>query len=123
MLEKDSHKFSYESMGTRWEIAIWDPHLEARLSNKIIEKSKEFDNLYSRFIKDSLVWKIAENPGKHEVPADLVKMLRLYEELYLPSEKKLNPLIGFAISDLGYDAEYSLKKIKPCGLFMIIINP
>jgi thiamine biosynthesis lipoprotein len=35
-------------------------------------------------------------------------MLKIYFELYLPSRKKLNPLIGFTISDLGYDAEYSL---------------
>ncbi len=35
-------------------------------------------------------------------------MLRLYERLNKLSGGKLNPLVGFALSDLGYDATYSL---------------
>lgn len=94
-------------MGTKWEISL-DGAYHADLESEIIGMSQEFDQTYSRFIKTSLVWKIAEKAGTYQVPDDFVNMLRLYIELYEPSGKKLNPLIGFTISDLGYDDKYSL---------------
>lgn len=102
---------SYKSMGTDWKITIWDDVPEKEL--EIIEKEihnilEDFDQTYSRFIETSLVSKIAKEKGTYTVPRDFIEMLKIYFELYLPSEKKLNPLIGFTISDLGYDAKYSL---------------
>lgn len=98
-------------MGTRWEITIWDQtsllHL-AELERNIVAMSQSFDALYSRFIKTSLVWELATVTGPQEVPDDFMAMLLVYQRLYVPSGKKLNPLIGFSISDLGYDADYSL---------------
>ena len=100
-------------MGTSWEISVWDDgHLStfdlSALEKEIKKMSEVFDKTYSRFIKTSLVWKIAEKAGMYEVTEDFVNMLKLYTDLYVPSEKKLNPLIGFTISDLGYDESYSL---------------
>jgi thiamine biosynthesis lipoprotein len=98
-------------MGTTWKISIWDDIENDALKNlekEIFEMSDHFDKTYSRFIKTSLVWKIAEKAGIYEVPADFMSMLKPYFNLYEPSEKKLNPLIGFTISDLGYDEVYSL---------------
>jgi thiamine biosynthesis lipoprotein len=106
-------KFSYESMGTHWEISLQDGcHLVdlAAIEKEIKEMSADFDTTYSRFIKTSLVWKIAEKAGTYKVPDDFINMLRLYIELYASSNRKLNPLIGFTISDLGYDDQYSLKE-------------
>lgn len=94
-------------MGTDWQINIWDNLENAKvegLKEEIIYESNQFDQTYSRFKKDSLVWQIANGgAGEYTVPEDCLDMLKLYMELYLPSEKKLNPLIGFTISDLGYD--------------------
>lgn len=114
------YKFDYESMGTKWEISIWDNQgfpsgncTEGNLwllREEIIQESTKFDELYSRFKPNSLVSKISTRAGLYEVPEDFLKMLGLYFELYEPSEKKLNPLIGFTISDLGYDANYSLQE-------------
>lgn len=104
-------KFEYNSMGTLWEVTIWDQISEEifeELKNLIIKMSEDFDKTYSRFKKDSLVWQISKIKGKYEVPPDFIAMLKIYFDLYLPSDKKLNPLIGFTISDLGYDADYSL---------------
>lgn len=100
------HTFSYESMGTRWEIMYDGDH--HTIEREIIVMSTAFDQTYSRFIRSSLVWKIAKKAGTYEVPQDFINMLQLYMELYEPSGKKLNPLIGFTISDLGYDDQYSL---------------
>ncbi len=105
--------FSYESMGTGWSVSIWDDVAESRsneLESAIIQMSMAFDKTYSRFIDTSLVWELAQKKGIAEVPNDLVTMLRLYAVLHDLSGGKLNPLVGFALSDLGYDAEYSLKK-------------
>ncbi len=101
----------YESMGTHWKITIWDEIAENRCNEiftTIEEKSKRFDELYSRFKKTSLVWKITESKGVIEVPKEFTEMLSWYMKFYEISNKKLNPCIGYAISDLGYDDTYSL---------------
>lgn len=106
-------KISYESMGTSWEISIWNEISDeelAVLNKEIFEMSDTFDKTYSRFIRSSLVWKIAESAGVYEVSEDFINMLKMYMDLYEPSGKKLNPLVGFTISDLGYDDVYSLKE-------------
>ena len=111
MQDKDNKqikKVSYESMGTTWDISIWDAISDEELDilkEKIFNMSDNFDKTYSRFIRSSLVWKIAESAGEYEVPEDFISMLNAYMDLYEPSEKKLNPLVGFTISDLGYDIE------------------
>lgn len=99
-------------MGTSWEVTVWDEVGSAAFSGlrkSVIDQSEAFDRSYSRFKKSSLVWELTRKRGIVEVPTDLVSMLRLYETLNRLSRGKLNPLIGFALSDLGYDAEYSLK--------------
>ncbi len=108
----EPYRFSYESMGTHWAITMWDaidPAQRDSLQQSIIDQSTAFDHLYSRFKKTSLIWALTEKRGKVEVPNDLVKMLRLYETFFRLSKGKCNPLIGFAISDMGYDENYSLK--------------
>lgn len=100
-------------MGTKWNISIWDALEDAffiELEKEVVKMSHAFDQTYSRFIRTSLVWKIAEKAGTYEVPEDFLNMLRLYFDLYESSGKKLNPIIGFTISDLGYDDTYSLKQ-------------
>jgi FAD:protein FMN transferase len=103
--------FSYESMGSRWEVTTWDDVADetwGAVRGEVVAASNDFDEAYSRFKKTSLVWKLAEQPGTHEVPRDLTAMLHLYQKLHEPTDGKLNPLIGFTISDLGYDDAYTL---------------
>jgi FAD:protein FMN transferase len=104
--------FAYESMGTHWAVSVWDPigtDALQDLERTVVTMSQEFDRTYSRFIRSSLVWELTTKKGIVEVPEDLTEMLRIYEKLYVLSGGKVNPLVGFALSDLGYDAEYSLK--------------
>ncbi len=106
----EPRRFAYESMGSHWQVALWDAPAEtaAELERQVISASQEFDETYSRFKRNSLVWDLADRTGTFAVPADLVTMLRLYLDLYEPSGRKLNPLIGHTIADLGYDDAYSL---------------
>ncbi|MSR67313.1 FAD:protein FMN transferase [Candidatus Peribacteria bacterium] len=104
--------FGYESMGTHWTISIWDEidsGVFADLKKSILDQSKAFDETYSRFIKSSLIWSLSEKRGIVTVPIDLVIMLGLYEQFFDCTNGKVNPLVGFALGDLGYDAEYSLQ--------------
>lgn len=106
-------KHSFEAMGTKWTITVWDERSEGEfgpLAEEIETAAHAFDETYSRFISTSFVSTLASRTGVVEVPEDLTKMLLLYAKLYEPSQKKLNPLIGFALSDAGYDANYSLKE-------------
>jgi thiamine biosynthesis lipoprotein len=119
----EPQKFAYESMGTQWAVTVWDgidPAVFAGLQKDILKQSQEFDRTYSRFIKTSLIWELTRKTGVVEVPADLVSMLQIYEKLHDLSDGKCNPLVGFALSDLGYDADYSLKAkpgIRPVPRF------
>lgn len=106
------HSFTYDSMGTRWTVTVWDDLPERNFSDleqSILAQSTAFDDTYSRFQKNSLIWRLTEQRRRIAVPRDLVAMLRLYQTLFDLSDGKCNPLIGFTLSDLGYDADYSLK--------------
>ena len=111
-MEQQPQRFAYESMGTHWAMSVWDTmraNAWEALETTIKQQSKIFDETYSRFIRSSLIWKLTEMRGSVEVPKDLVTMLRLYETLYDLSDGKCNPLVGFALSDMGYDADYTLR--------------
>lgn len=107
--------FEYESMGTHWEVSIWDKVEKDRflkIQKDIVLMSDVFDHTYSRFISASFVSQISTSTGIIKVPDDFIEMLKIYERFFKLSQKKINPLIGATLSDLGYDAEYSLKKKK-----------
>lgn len=109
------YSFSFESMGTGWEILIWDslsPSTQASLRANSIAISQDFDQTYSRFISTSLVSRLVNESGVIEVPTDCTHMLHLYLKLYSLSAKKFTPLVGQTLEDMGYDQTYSLKPKK-----------
>ena len=106
-------------MGCQWEITIWDGLGLEKLDSlrlEIIKRSADFDQTFSRFKKTSLVWQLAGQVGEFSVPVDFTRMLIWYDKFYVATAGKFNPLIGWSLSDLGYDANYSLRpkaKIRP----------
>ena len=119
MGKDEPQKFDYESMGTHWEITVWDELDRTKFEHfqqEILSGSQQFDQTYSRFIKNSLVWELTKKTGVLTVPEDFMSMLKWYKKFFKLSGGKVNPLIGFSISDLGYDADYTLipkKTIRP----------
>lgn len=106
-------KKEWDALGTHFAITIWDeigPEKFRHIADACIARTTEFDKLYSRFRTDSLITQLAGERGEKEVPADLVAMLRLYEKLFRVTGGKINPAIGNALQDTGYDIEYSLKE-------------
>ncbi len=107
----EPRRLSYDSMGCIWNVSVWDSMSTiafAEIQSSIIADSQAFDQLYSRFIPSSLINYLSTKTGTFEVPCDLVAMLRIYERLHELSEKKFTPLVGFSLSDMGYDEKYSL---------------
>lgn len=102
---------SFKAIGTMWQIDFKsvDSVKAVDIFNAIRTRIEEFEQNYSRFRTDSLVSKIANNVGTHPFPSDAEPMINMYRELYEATEGKVTPLIGQALVDTGYDANYSLK--------------
>lgn len=107
-------QFNFEAIGTSWQIDIFD--LASNSENKILEKIKfridEFDKIYSRFRKDSLVTEMSQKVGDYVLPKDSKKLFEIYFDLYKKTGGLFTPLVGNILSDAGYDAEYSLEQKK-----------
>ena len=69
---------------------------------------ERFDHDWSRFRDDSLVSRIAREPGHHLLPDDAPALLDWYRELYEGTGGRVSPLVGRALESLGYDAIYRL---------------
>lgn len=107
------HTYAFEALGTKFSLTIWDA-ISASAAGEYFDAARRaadaFDAQYSRFKSDSLVSRLSSERGVFEVPSDLVSMLRLYEKLNGATAGALNPAIGFALADTGYDAVYSLRE-------------
>lgn len=105
-------RFRYQSMGTQWAVSIWDPLdpvVRDAIQRDVVAQSRQFDGTFSRFQETSLVSRLSVQTGIVEVPAHMVSMLRLYQHLHNLSDGACNPLVGFTLSDLGYDSTYALR--------------
>src|SRR5687767_13908002 len=112
---KQTPIFQFEAIGTKWVINIFNL-LDRKDTRKLLDLIKKrietFDKNYSRFRKDSLVWKIFQHKGNFELPSDSKEMMDLYKKLYDLTDQKFTPLIGQLLSDTGYDYKYSFKEKK-----------
>ncbi len=106
--------FSFEAIGTQWAIYIGDEDgevssdLSLELSEKIQKRIAVFDLHYSRFRSDSLVSEMSRVAGVYTLPADAEALFDVYKKTYDVTGGLVTPLIGQALVDLGYDAQYSL---------------
>ncbi len=110
-------QIKFEAMGTNLEIAIWDKLSEvakSKIKLEILDFTEKFDRLYSRFRKDSLIWRIYESgvdvyKVTQDLSRDLIEMLKIYKTLNEMTDGAVNPFVGNTISDLGYDEKYTLR--------------
>ncbi|CAN5397754.1 FAD:protein FMN transferase [soil metagenome] len=103
----------FQAIGTEWDIqvqAALTDNTWAQLVDRIQKRAEAFDALYSRFRPDSLVSRMAREPGSYTMPPDCYKLLSFYHQLYKVTSGKVTPLIGQTMVDAGYDAAYSLQK-------------
>lgn len=104
----ESYAWQFEAIGTSWQIdtpARLRRHMRAEVTSLI----ERFDAAWSRFRGDSLVSGIAAAAGTWELPDEADLLLGLYAELHELTGGAITPLVGRTLSDLGYDADYSLR--------------
>ncbi|MHA7222780.1 FAD:protein FMN transferase [Arthrobacter sp. RHLT1-20] len=104
--------FSFDGIGTRWEISTPSPLPEAH-RRRLLAAVADYDAAWSRFRPDSLIAGAARRPGTYELPAGAAGLGRLYASLYRLSGGAMTPLIGGSLEQLGYDASYSLRAGGP----------
>lgn len=106
------YRNEFDAIGTHWCIdlpATLDAQRVEFVMGRIHDRIEAFDTAYSRFRADSTVTAMSKSAGRYELPPDAVPMLALYRKLYDLTDGAVTPLIGRALSDAGYDAEYSLQ--------------
>lgn len=107
MPRPEAAAWQFEAIGTAWQIDTREP-LAPDVRADVLGRIKRFDKAWSRFRDDSIVADIARGAGEWELPEEAEHLLGFYGELHELTGGAVNPLIGRTLSDLGYDADYSL---------------
>ncbi|WP_426225391.1 FAD:protein FMN transferase [Pseudarthrobacter sp. DSP2-3-2b1] len=99
--------FTFDGIGTRWEISTPRP-LAGTLRSRLLDVVEKYDGDWSRFRPDSTVSAMARQPGRYTLPGEAAPLGRLYRSLYDITAGAMTPLVGSSLEQLGYDATYSL---------------
>lgn len=91
----------FDALGTPWRIDTEQPLPDA-VRTAITERIARFDAAWSRYRDDSLVARIARQPGRHPLPAEAAQLLELYAELYAATAGRVSPLVGGALAGAGF---------------------
>lgn len=103
------YTYTFEAIGTLWTIETNAPLIKSEVHH-IHELIDEFDKTYSRFRLDSLVSQARlEAPGSFIFPESIIELYDTYVNLERVTGGAVNPLVGEALEQLGYDADYSLR--------------
>lgn len=111
----NSLRFEFEAIGTLWVIDIYESSSRKEEDSVLSEVKKfiyDFDCIYSRFNKSSLITQISQNSGEYRFPKSADKLFSLCRRLYDLTDGNFTPLIGNLMESAGYDADYSLKRKK-----------
>lgn len=104
-----NHAWAFDAIGTEWVVHSVEP-VGADSRRAVLDHIERFDRTWSRFRPDSLITRIAREAGEWNLPASR-DLFALYDDLYRATGGAMNPLVGRALSDLGYDAAYSLRQV------------
>ncbi len=111
----------FEAIGSPWRIGVGGAEttitsLGSSLTDDdraaVLARIEQFDRDWSRFRADSLVSRIAREPGAWALPADAEPLFEVYERLHAATDARLSPLVGASLERLGYDATY---RLSPAG--------
>lgn len=94
----------FDRIGTKWSISI---DSQISIESDIINLVEEFDQNYSRFRVDSLLYSLKNKVGVFQVGKEFVEILRIYFDFYNKTQGRFTPLSGIVLEDLGYDKDYS----------------
>jgi thiamine biosynthesis lipoprotein len=91
----------FDALGTPWRIDTEEPVPDG-VRTTVVERLERFDRAWSRYRDDSLVSRIAREPGHHRLPDEAGVLLELYAELYAATDGRVSPLVGGALAASGF---------------------
>lgn len=99
----------FQAIGTHWQLDTPDA-LGADVLAAVHARIARFDADWSRFRDDSWVSEVARaGAGTYRLPDDAGPLLDAYDVAERCTAGAVDPLVGRALEDLGYDASYSLR--------------
>ena len=106
-----TNQFTFEALGTKWWIELFESISEQRLT--ALKKDCEafimtFEDNYSRFKPNSCISIINRGRALKEPSQELIDLLTFGKQKYLETDTLFNILTGHIQEAKGYDAEYSL---------------
>ncbi|TBN57740.1 FAD:protein FMN transferase [Glaciihabitans arcticus] len=102
------HRLAFEAIGAPWSIETAEP-VDPELAAAIDARIESFDRTWSRFRDDSLVSRIAREPGVYRLPPEAGALLDVYRALYEATDGAVSPLVGRSLERLGYNSAYTLR--------------
>ncbi|MCO7240389.1 MULTISPECIES: FAD:protein FMN transferase [unclassified Aeromicrobium] len=99
--------WDFEAIGAPWQVETARP-LAPDVRQAVLDVVDRFDRTWSRFRDDSVVTAMAGSAGAWSDVDSAGLLLDLYDGLHRATDGSVTPLVGQALVDLGYDADYSL---------------
>lgn len=108
--------FTFEAIGSWWNIQFETPaHFEAlhieKLKKEMLDRIEEYDRAFSRFRPDSAV-SLQSAQQSYTFPPYAHELFTFYQKMEKLTDGLFTAQVGKLLSDLGYDAEYSLGREK-----------
>ncbi len=97
----------YDALGTVFALHLFSDHDRDGIDASIQNYLTDFEKTYSRFRSDSLLSLFEHRTGVIEVPEECVQLFRFFAEIETLTSGVFTPCIGRALSDAGYDRNYS----------------
>ncbi len=91
-----------DAIGVRWEILSPAP-LAPEVLTAVDARIEAYDRVWSRFREDSLVRRIAREPGAWRLPAEAGPLLELYRVLHEATAGRVSPLVHAGAPALPWD--------------------
>ncbi|GAA1351777.1 FAD:protein FMN transferase [Arthrobacter koreensis] len=106
--------WSFEAIGTHWEISAGAP-LDAATRAAVSGLVSGYDQALSRFRSDSVLAGLFHGGGTAVLPGYTAELLSLYDSLDRLTEGRMNPLVGGSLELLGYGPGYRLTPQGPAS--------
>lgn len=112
------HQWRFEAIGVPWSVDTVSP-LASKLQDRIRDRIAEFDAVWSRFRRDSLVAELTS--GRFDstqrrsiaLPVEAHRLGKLYWQLYRSTGGAVTPFGGAALTSSGYGARSGVHPPEP----------
>lgn len=103
-------KFETESIGSHWWFDIFGDNVNESIVDEILARMRTFEDLYSRFIKTSLIYQLNKKKVLTDFPPELFAMFSYCQSISELTDFRFNVCSGIIQNSNGYDESYSFNE-------------